>query len=103
MTNRNIAFILISIIAVCLIILFAWYFPMSQQQQMLDYNNEWKESKIGFKTYVKCPIDNSTENITIIQVVEESIEDSRVDGGRIKVIFICKCEKHKLTWSQSLI
>ena len=75
---------------------------MSRQQQMLDYDNEWKEPKIGFKTYIKCPIDNSSENITVVEMMEES-KNHRVEGSRIKVIFICKCEKHHLVWSQSLV
>ena len=103
MNNRIIAFILIVIIVTCVVSLVAWYFPMSSQQQMLDYDNEWKEPKIGFKTYVKCPIDNSSEDTTVIETVEESKNDPRVEGSRIRVIFICKCEKHNLLWSQSLV
>ena len=103
MNNHKIVFILITIIIICLVILASWYFPMSRQQQMLDYDNDWKEPKIGFKTYIKCPIDNSSDNTTVIETVEESKNDPRVEGSRIKVIFICKCEKHHLVWSQSLV
>ena len=100
MDNRKIAFIILSLIIICIIILSAFYFPMSRQEMMYPYDNEWKEGEIGFKTHVKCPVDSSTEDTEIIGTVEELRQDPNVHGERINLILICKCEKHHIVWSQ---
>ena len=101
MNNRTIALIIISIIVVCIIIISTWYMPLASQKMMLSYDNEWKEGMIGFKTYIMCPIDNSSENVSVIGMVEQYEKDPRVDGQRIDIALICKCEKHNIVWSQS--
>ena len=100
MNNKIIASLLILIIAAGVLLLMFVVIPELEQEQMLDYNNEYIPGKHGFKTYLKCPIDNSTINQTVLGYVKEYKFDPNVVGRRINIIFLARCEEHNLTYSQ---
>ena len=65
---------------------------------MVDYDNESIPVKTGFMSSVECPY-NHKDNLTPLTCIENHVVDNRVDGMRIKAIFVYYCNIHHIQFS----
>jgi len=98
MDNKVFFIIYVLIIVVASISVLWFVIPDGEQIKMVDYDNEHVETKIGFISSVKCPYGH-VGNLTPIACIENHVVDDRVEGTRIKTIFIYYCNIHHIQFS----
>ena len=97
--NDNHWLMLLILVILVLLLANSWFIaPYSDQERMIDYDNQHLNVTTGFYSDVKCPYGHG-DNIKHIDSVHQKIVDHRVDGKRIKLVQIYYCEIHHTQFS----